>query len=187
MANVAYIRVSTIEQNESRQREAIAGYKMDKIFIEKASGKNMERPQLQTMLEYIREGDTVFVTELSRLGRNTRDLLNIVQQIKDKGAEFQSIKEKIDTSSPSGKLQLTMLAAIAEFERDMIKERQAEGIAIAKREGKYKGRKPKEILNIAQIAEKHKLGVPLASLAREAGVSRPTLRKLLAEYEEGTR
>ena len=181
---VAYIRVSTVEQNEARQTEALAGYKMDKVFIEKASGKDTNRPQLQRMLEYIREGDTVFVTELSRLGRSTADLLSIIQQIKDKGADFQSLKEKIETNTPAGKLQLTMLAAIAEFERDMIKERQAEGIAIAKREGKYKGRAQKKLDNIAQIAEKKKMGVAVAKLAKEAGVSRPTLYRLLNDYEE---
>ena len=181
---VAYIRVSSLEQNEARQKEALAKFHIDKIFIEKASGKDTNRPQLQRMLEYIREGDTVYVAELSRLGRSTGDLLRIIGQIKDKGADFQSVKEKIDTDSPSGKLQLTMLAAIAEFERDMIRERQAEGIAIAKREGKYKGRKRKEIQNMAQIAEKRKMGVPVASLAREAGVSRNTLYRLLKMEEE---
>ena len=134
--NIAYVRVSTAEQNETRQKEALKKYDIDKWFIEKASGKDTNRPRLQEMLEYIREDDTVYVEEFSRLGRSTADLLNTVQQIEDVGAKFVSLKENFDTKTPTGKLQMTMMAAIAEFERSMILERQREGIAIAKREGK---------------------------------------------------
>lgn len=101
----------------------------------------MDRPQLQEMLEYIREEDVVYVEEFSRLGRSTEDLLKIVKIIEGKGARFVSIKENLDTTTPTGRLQMTVLAAIAEFEREMILERQREGIAIAKRAGKYRGRK----------------------------------------------
>ena len=148
--NVAYVRVSTVEQNEARQREALQTYGIDKWFIEKASGKDTKRPELQAMLEYIREDDTVYVEEFSRLGRSTADLLSIVQQIEEAGAKFISIKENFDTKTPTGKLQMTMMAAIAEFERAMILERQREGIAIAKREGKYKGRKAVSVPNIKE-------------------------------------
>ena len=107
--NIAYVRVSTLEQNEARQREALQPYNIDKWFIEKASGKDTQRPKLQEMLEYIREDDTVYVEEFSRLGRSTADLLAIVQQIEDSGATFISLKEKFDTHTPAGKLQMTMI------------------------------------------------------------------------------
>lgn len=181
--NVAYIRVSTIEQNEARQREALKSYNIDKWFIEKASGKDMKRPKLQEMLEYIREDDTVYVEEFSRLGRSTADLLAIVQQIEDCGAKFISLKENFDTKTPTGRLQMTMMAAIAEFEREMILERQREGIAIAKAAGKYKGRKKIEIPNIGEYYQKYmnRQGTK-TSIATELGVSRATLDKLFKEY-----
>lgn len=138
---IAYIRVSSADQNEERQKVAMQHLNIDKYFIEKKSGKNMDRPQLQEMLEYIREEDVVYVEEFSRLGRSTEDLLKIVKIIEGKGARFVSIKENLDTTTPTGRLQMTVLAAIAEFEREMILERQREGIAIAKRAGKYRGRK----------------------------------------------
>ena len=153
--NIAYVRVSTLEQNEARQREALQPYNIDKWFIEKASGKDTQRPKLQEMLEYIREDDTVYVEEFSRLGRSTADLLATVKQIEDTGAKFISLKEKFDTHTPAGKLQMTMMAAIAEFERSMILERQREGIAIAKREGKYKGRKAVSVPNIGEYYQKY--------------------------------
>lgn len=139
--NIAYVRVSTTDQNEARQNEALDKYNIDKWYIEKITGKDTNRPKLIEMLDFIREDDTVYVEEFSRLGRSTQDLLDIVQHIENKGAKFISIKENFDTKTPAGRLQMTMMAAIAEFERSMILERQREGIAIAKKEGKYKGRK----------------------------------------------
>lgn len=181
--NIAYVRVSTAEQNETRQKEALKKYDIDKWFIEKASGKDTNRPRLQEMLEYIREDDTVYVEEFSRLGRSTADLLNIVQQIEDVGAKFVSLKENFDTKTPSGKLQMIMMAAIAEFERAMILERQREGIAIAKREGKYKGRKAVSVPNIGVYYDKYmsRQGTKV-SIAHELGISRTTLDKLFKEY-----
>ena len=117
--NIAYIRVSTVGQNEARQREALERYGIDKWFVEKASGKNTNRPKLQEMLDYIREDDTIYVEEFSRLGRSTADLLDTVQRIENAGAKFVSLKENFDTITPTGKLQMTMMAAIAEFERIM--------------------------------------------------------------------
>ena len=152
--NIAYVRVSTVEQNEARQREALKVFIIDKWFVEKASGKDAKRPVLQEMLEYIREDDTVYVEEFSRLGRSTADLLATVQRIEDSGAKFVSLKENFDTKTPTEKLQMTMMAAIAEFERAMILERQREGIAIAKREGKYKGRKAVYVSNYRGILPK---------------------------------
>ena len=186
--NIAYVRVSTVEQNEARQREALKAFNIDKWFVEKASGKDAKRPVLQEMLEYIREDDTVYVEEFSRLGRSTADLLASVQRIEDSGAKFVSLKENFDTKTPAGKLQMTMMAAIAEFERAMILERQREGIAIAKREGKYKGRKAVFVPNIGEYYQKYmtRQGTK-TSIATELGISRTTLDKLFKEYENDKR
>ena len=186
--NIADVRVSTVEQNEARQREALKAFNIDKWFVEKASGKDAKRPILQEMLEYIREDDTVYVEEFSRLGRSTADLLASVQRIEDSGAKFVSLKENFDTKTPAGKLQMTMMAAIAEFERAMILERQREGIAIAKREGKYKGRKAVFVPNIGEYYQKYmtRQGTK-TSIATELGISRTTLDKLFKEYENDKR
>ena len=182
--NIAYVRVSTLEQNEARQREALKDYDIDKWFVEKASGKDANRPRLKEMLEYVREDDTVFVEEFSRLGRSTADLLATVKAIEDAGAKFKSLKENFDTSTPVGRLQMTMMAAIAEFERAMILERQREGIAIAKREGKYKGRKAVSVPDIGNYYDKYmsRRGTK-TSIAQELGISRTTLNKLFRQYE----
>lgn len=181
--NIAYIRVSTAEQNEARQKEALQKYSIDRWFIEKASGKDLNRPKLQEMLEYIREDDIVYVEEFSRLGRSTADLLATVQKIEAAGAQFVSLKEQFDTTTPAGRLQMTMMAAIAEFERDMILERQREGIAIAKAAGKYKGRKEITVPNIGDYYEKYmsRQGSKV-SIAAELGISRTTLDKLFKKY-----
>ena len=142
---VAYIRVSTVEQNTARQEEAMKNLGIEKIFLEKVSGKNTKRPELNTMLDFIREGDVVYIESFSRLARSTEDLLNIVKTIQGKGASVVSLKENFDLSTPTGKLMLTMMGAISTFEREVMLERQREGIAIAKAEGKYKGRKKIEI------------------------------------------
>lgn len=139
---VAYIRVSTEEQNTARQEEAIRNLGVEKVFIEKVSGKNMDRPQLRAMLDYVREEDTLIVESYSRLARNTKDLLSIVEELEKKGVAFVSLKENLDTTTPQGKLMLTIFAGLAQFERECTLQRQKEGIAIAKAEGKYKGRKP---------------------------------------------
>lgn len=140
---------------------------------------------LQEMLEYIREDDIVYVEEFSRLGRSTADLLATVQKIEDSGAKFVSLKENFDTKTPAGKLQMTMMVAIAEFERAMILERQREGIAIAKREGKYKGRKSVSVPNIEEYYQRYmtRQGTK-TSIAAELGISRTTLDKLFKEYRK---
>lgn len=138
---IAYIRVSAVDQNLESQKELLQKCSINKWFEEKISGKNTDRPQLQAMLEYVREGDTVYVKDLSRLARNTKDLLEIVENFDKKGIILKSLKESIDTSTAFGKLILTFLGAIYQFERDNLKERQEIGIAIAKQKGKYKGRK----------------------------------------------
>ena len=143
--NIAYVRVSTVLQNEARQIEALEKYGIERWYTEKISGKDANRPKLQEMLEYVREGDTVHIHDLSRLARSTADLLVIVDLLAKKGVHLVSNKENIDSSTPTGKLMLTMIGAINEFERTNILERTREGIAIAKREGVYKGRKPIDV------------------------------------------
>lgn len=138
---IAYIRVSTQEQNTESQKEILKQCNIDKFFEEKVSGKNANRPKLLEMLDYVREGDTVFIKDFSRLARSTQDLLRIIEKLKNKNVKLVSIKEQLDTSTPSGKLMVTMLGAIYEFERENLLERQKDGIAQAKKEGKYKGRK----------------------------------------------
>ena len=141
---IGYARVSTEEQNTARQLHSFEGYteKIKKVFIDKMSGKDTNRPELQAMLNYVREGDVVVVSEFSRLARSTRDMLQIVQELTDKGVGLISLKESVDTGTPQGRFMLTIFAALAELERETILQRQREGIAIAKQQGKYKGRKP---------------------------------------------
>lgn len=142
---IGYVRVSTQEQNEQRQIVALKEKNVDKIFTDKASGKNTEREALKEMLSFVREGDTVITESISRVARSTRDLLNIIDTLTHKKVEFISLKECIDTTTPQGKFMLTVFAAMAELERDNILQRQKEGIAIAKTEGKYKGKPPIQI------------------------------------------
>lgn len=134
MAKIFYARVSTVEQNEGRQIAAAKEHGADKVFTDKATGANTNRPQLKAMLAYIREGDTVIVESISRLARSTKDLLELVEQITGKGAAFISLKESIDTTTPQGRFVLTLFAAMAELEREQIKQRQGEGIALRKAE-----------------------------------------------------
>lgn len=181
---VSYIRVSTLEQNEARQVEALKKYNVEKTFMDKVSGKDTNRPQLKAMLEFVREGDTVVVHEFSRLARSTKDLLEIVEMLNKKGVHLISNKENMDTGTPTGKLMLTMIGAIAEFERQQILERQREGIAIAKREGKYKGRQVKQIDNALFekcYAEYKERIINKRQMAEVLKISRPTLDKMLKE------
>ena len=180
--NVAYIRVSTAEQNEARQLEAMKDKNIEKYFTEKISGKNTDRPKLQEMLEFVREGDFVYIHDFSRLARSTEDLLNIVNTLNKKGVHLVSNKESLDTSTPTGKLMLTMIAAINTFERENMLERQREGIAIAKREGRYKGGHPKQIdkaLYKSLLEQYNNRQINKVAFAKRLGVSRPTLDKLL--------
>ena len=183
---VAYIRVSTIEQNTARQEEAMKGMGIEKTFIEKASAKDTNRPQLLSMIDFIREGDVVYVESFSRLARSTEDLLNIVKSIQEKGATIISLKEKFDLSTPTGKLMLTMMGAISTFEREVMLERQREGIAIAKAEGKYKGRRKIEITPAFVEAYKKYMNreLTVTDAIKELGIkSRTTWYKLVEEYK----
>lgn len=182
---IGYVRVSTEEQNEARQVEALQKLGVQKIYIEKKSGKNLDRPVLQEMLDFIREGDTVYVHDLSRISRSLTDLLNLVELLQKKKVHFISNKEQVDTTTPTGRLFLSIVGAINEFERTNLLERQREGIAIAKRVGKYKGRKVRTLDNVAELynmwirREKSK-----AEIARDYKISRPTLDRLFKEYEK---
>ena len=138
---VGYVRVSTAEQNEARQLEAFKDLNLYKIFIEKLSAKDTNRPILQTMLDYVREGDSVYIKDFSRLARSTKDLLDITEALNNRGVKLISLKESLDTSTATGTLMLTMIGAINAFERENLLERQREGIALAKEAGKFKGRK----------------------------------------------
>jgi len=142
---VGYVRCSTIEQNEARQLKMMQEQNAEKLFIDKASGKNTDRTAFKEMMNFVRADDIVIVESISRIARNTRDLLAIVSDLTEKGVEFVSLKESIDTTTPQGRFMLTVFGALAELERENILERQREGIEIAKSEGKYKGRKPLEI------------------------------------------
>lgn len=142
-----YCRVSTAEQREDRQIRAAEelGIEPENIFIDKQSGKNAERKELKRMLSFCRKGDTVYCDSISRIARNTKDLLNIIDELNQKQVHFVSLKEQIDTSTPQGKFVLTIFGALFELERECILQNQAAGIQIAKEQGKYKGRKPKAI------------------------------------------
>lgn len=185
MARVAYVRVSTAEQNEGRQREALANRDIEKWFVEKASGKDTNRPEFKRMMDWVREGDTVYIHDLSRIARSTKDLLSILDSLGAKGVQLVSDKEAIDTSTATGKLIVTVIAAINEFERSNLLERQREGITIAKREGRYKGRQPKTVPDLPRHYDRYmRREISKAALARELGVSRPTLDRLFSEYRE---
>ncbi len=187
---IGYVRVSTVEQNEERQLVTMEKYQVEKIFQEKVSAKDTDRPQLQEMLEFVRKGDTVVVHDFSRLARSTKDLLDIVELLEKKEVALISAKENIDSSNPTGKLMLTMIGAINEFERANLLERQREGIAIAKANGKYKGRKAIEIES-SKFEEQYnrylKREINKTQLAKELNVSRPTLDKMIKEYSEVTK
>ena len=148
---IGYIRISTAEQNTARQEVLMRELEVDNVFIDRMSGKNTNRPELQKMMSFVREGDVVIVESISRFARNTRDLLDLVEKLTEKNVEFISKKEAIDTTTPTGKFMLTIFGAVAELEREYILQRQREGIAIAKENGVYKGRKPIERPEFAAV------------------------------------
>ena len=190
MANMAYIRVSTKEQNEARQKEALKKFDIDEDFwyIEKASGKNAkDRPKLQEMLRTIRKGDTLYIMDLSRLGRSTLDLYDIVSKIETKGANIVSLKGDIDTTTPTGRAIFGFMAVMAQFEREIIHERQAEGIAAAKAAGKSFGRPRKEIDKDAfdKLFKRYQQRlVTVTDMAKIMGVSRATVYRQIEIRKE---
>lgn len=178
---VGYVRVSTLDQNESRQLE---GVQLDKRFVDKASGKDTKRPELQAALEYLRDGDVLVVHSMDRLARNLDDLRRTVTELTTRGVVVEFVKERLTFTSEDNamsKLLLSVMGAFAEFERSLIRERQREGITLAKKAGVYKGRKPSltperiEILRQRAVAGEKK-----AALAREFGISRETLYSYLS-------
>ncbi len=183
--NIAYVRVSTIEQNEARQTEGLKKYIIDKWFTEKVSAKDTNRPKLKEMIEFARENDTIYIHSLDRLARSTKDLLDIVEQLQAKGIHLVSGKENIDTNSAAGKLMLTMIGAINTFERENMLERQREGIAIAKEEGKYKGRKEIDYpANWEEVYSKYKSRDLTGTNAMEQlGLKRNTFYKLVKDFK----
>lgn len=179
---LAYVRVSTADQNVARQIEALNTYagthslSIDKTYTDKISGSTRSRPQLDQMLSYVRDGDLVLVTSPDRLARSTRDLLDLVELVKNKGAQIRFVaNESLNTDSPQGEFMLTILAAVAQLERATIKERQAEGIAIAKAKGTYQRGTRLDAATIASARDEIARGVPKAHIARTLGVSRTTL------------
>lgn len=172
---IGYIRVSTKEQNTIRQETLMESLGVDEVYIDRMSGKDTHRPELQKMMAYVRRGDTVIVESISRFARNTRDLLELTEQLAAKGVEFISQKESIDTTTPTGKFMLTVFGAVAELERAYILQRQREGIAIAKEQGKYTGRKSVEHPEFDEVVRRWKRGEMRAVQAmKKLGMSRST-------------
>ena len=181
---VGYVRVSTEEQNLDRQIEALKKYDIEKWYKEKISGRNMEREQLKLMLDFVREGDEVYVTDFSRLSRSVPDLRMLVETLENKKVRLVSLKENVDTSTATGKLMLTLIGAIHEFERDNILERQREGIALAKKAGKYKGRREKELENFNEVYLSWKNNeITAVSASKILGISRYTFYNRVKKYE----
>ena len=180
---IGYIRVSTQEQNTIRQEVLMASLGVDEVYIDRMSGKSTNRPELQKMMEYVRKGDTVIVESISRFARNTRDLLDLVEKLSEKGVEFVSKKEAIDTTTPTGKFMLTVFGAVAELEREYILQRQQEGIAIAKAEGKYRGRKPIERSNFDAVEKLWRAGtISAAEAMRRLDMSRSTFYRKVRQH-----
>jgi DNA invertase Pin-like site-specific DNA recombinase len=179
---IGYVRVSTNEQKTIRQEEQLRALDIEKIYIDKASGKNTNRPELERMMDFVREGDIVIVESISRFARSARDLLDLVGKLSAKDVCFVSNKESIDTQTPTGKFMLTVFAAVAELERENILQRQYEGIAIAKARGKYKGRKAKEYPGFKELLGKVRIGEISATAAMKAlGMSKTTWYRKVRE------
>ena len=177
---IGYIRVSTFEQNTDRQLE---GIKLDKVFTDKASGKDTKRPELEALMQFVREGDTVIVHSMDRLARNLDDLRQIVQKLTGRGIKIQFVKESLSFTgedSPMATLMLSVMGAFAEFERALIRERQREGVALAKERGAYRGRKRSlSETEIDELRRRIDAGEKKTSVARDYGISRETLYKYL--------
>jgi DNA invertase Pin-like site-specific DNA recombinase len=177
---IGYIRVSSLDQHEDRQLE---GIEVAKTFIDKASGKDIKRPQLELLMSFVRTGDTVVVHSMDRLARNLDDLRRIVQTLTGKGVRIEFVKEHLSFTgedSPMANLMLSVMGAFAEFERALIHERQREGIALAKQRGAYKGRKKSLAMDaVDQLRERLATGISKAQVAREFGISRQTLYQYL--------
>ncbi len=183
---VGYVRISTREQNTARQDLLMEQLGVERVFTDKVSGKQKDRPELQRMMDFVREGDSVTVESISRFARNTRDLLDLTAALEEKKVQFISRKESIDTSTPAGKFMLAVFGALAQLERENILERQAEGIAIAKAEGRMNGRPKKAVDTFEAVYLDVKAGrLSAAKGAKQLGISRSTWYRKVREYEEG--
>ena len=183
---VAYCRVSTVEQCIDRQiAEIKKRFDVEEFFIDKMSGKNRNRPELQRMMSFVRKGDTVVCTEISRFGRNTQDLLFLIEKLAEKGVEFVSLKEQIDTTTPTGKFFLTVIAAMATLQREYILMSQREGIEIAKGKGIYKGRKPIVHPDFAKVVKIWRNGeiTAVEAMKRLGGMKPTTFYRKVHAYE----
>lgn len=182
---VGYIRVSTKEQNTARQDELMKTLGAEKIYTDKLSGKNTDRPQLKSMLEFVRRGDVLTVESISRFARNTKDLLELIEQLDKKGVQFISQKEAIDTNTPTGRFMLTIFGAVAELERDYIRQRQREGIDIAMEQGRFNGRPKKNIEQFDEIyADWEAKKISVAKASRQLNISRSTFYRKAKELED---
>ena len=183
---IGYIRCSTADQNPARQGQILKEKGCEKVFTDMMSGKNTDRPGLKAMLEFVREGDVLYTESISRIARSTKDLLHIVEQLQEKNVQFISDKENIDTLTPQGKFMLTVFGALAELEREQIRQRQAEGIAIAKKEGKYQGRQPiyYDELEFENLYKLWKSGeITQKYMCKKLKMSRSTLSRRISEYK----
>lgn len=183
---VGYVRVSTAEQNTARQEVMMEQLGVEEIFIDKQSGKSADRPELKRMLGFVRKGDTLIVESISRLSRSTKDFLNIMDELDKKGVKFESQKEKIDTSTPTGQFMLTVFAAVAQLERQYILQRQAEGLALCKERGVSMGRErfPYDEKQFEKEYKKWKDGKITAVKAMETlGMKKNTFYRRVEEYE----
>lgn len=187
---VGYIRVSTVEQNTARQEVLMEELGVEKIYIEKVSGKTQRgREQLEAMLQFVREGDVVVVESISRIARNTKDLLDIVERLREKGVDFTSRKEQIDTDTPAGQFMLTIFGAMAQLEREYLLDRQREGIEIARQNGKYKGRKPIDVdrEKFEEVYRRWKAGeIKGVEAMRKLDLKPSTFYRRVGEYEMGS-
>ena len=174
------MRVSSQGQNTARQEVLMQELGVERVFIDRQSGKDTSRPELKRMMEYVREGDVVIMESISRFARNTKDLLELVEQLTAKKVEFISKKESLDTSTPSGRFVLTIFGAVAQLEREYLLQRQKEGIAIAKQEGKYKGRKPAVRPELDAVIASWQSGeITAAEAMRRLKVSKTTFYRIV--------
>ncbi|ECE7034317.1 recombinase family protein [Salmonella enterica subsp. enterica] len=183
MANIGYVRVSSVQQNDERQLD---GIQLDKVFTEKCSGKNADREQLKAMIEYVREGDVIHCHELSRLGRNVKDLLNIIDTVKEKGASIEFHKERLTAGANENavsRMMLNVLASVAQMEREMMLERQAEGYAAAKAAGRKGARGNGKEVDRVGIVSALAAGESIRKTAAQFGVSTQTVQRIKKEQE----